>query len=210
MKQLNVGIISNEKITPRFYKMRVKSEYLAKNIKPGQFVEVRCSDGFDPLLRKPLGAHRIYKDGVELLYEVVGKGTDLLSRKVKGKSIDLIGPLGNGFDLRTTNACPPKFEERRRDKRQTTILIAGGIGVAPLVALAEELAKRGNKACAIIGAKTKSHILCETEITPRGCDLRVSTEDGSKGYKGLATDALKNLLSTVSCQLYSPVARRRC
>jgi len=166
--------------------MRIESEYIAKNIKPGQFVEVRCSDRIDPLLRRPLGVHRISKKGVELLYEIVGKGTDLLSRKKEGEYLDLIGPLGNGFDISLSSGMP--------------LLIAGGIGIAPIVALAERLTTRKPRPYIIIGARTKSHILCEAEFKSLGCYVKVATDDGSKGCKGLATDMLKKMLSAFSRQ----------
>jgi len=173
--------------------MRVESAYLAKNSKPGQFVEVKCFDGFEPLLRRPLGVHRILNNGIEILYEVVGKGTELLSRKRAGDTIDVIGPLGNGFFVQRT-AC---------SVQRTAIIVAGGIGVAPLVALAESLAysvqriayRKNPKIYVLIGAKTKSHVLCVDEFKKIGCKVIVSTEDGSMGTKGLATDLLEDLLS---------------
>lgn len=199
MKQLRAKVLSNDKVAEGFYRMRIESAYLAKNTKPGQFIEVRCSDDVDPLLRRPLGAHRISRDGIDILYEVVGKGTEILARKKKGKDLDVIGPLGNGF----------KFNH-------PAILVAGGIGVAPLVALAEKLSHRSprpawnegrgrqvaghkkNKGThVIIGAKKGSHILCEKEFKNMGCDVKIATEDGSKGHKGLATDLLKNILLTM-------------
>ena len=97
MKQLEVRVIENKKIAQGFCKMRLGSAYLAKNSKPGQFVEIKCSKGHEVLLRRPLGVHRILNGGIEVLYEVVGKGTELLSRKNPGEMLDIIGPLGNGF-----------------------------------------------------------------------------------------------------------------
>ena len=166
MKQLKAKILANDKVTDLFYKMKLTSGYLAKTAKPGQFVEIRCTKGVDPLLRRPLGVHRITKSGIEVLYQVVGKGTALLAGKRVGEELDIIGPLGNGFDITS---------------RSSAILIAGGIGVAPLVALAEKL----DSAHVIIGAKTKSHVLCESEFKRTGCTVSVATEDGSKGRKGL-------------------------
>lgn len=184
MKQLKVKIIENKKTAGSFYKMRIGSSYLARNSKPGQFIEVKCSDRNDPLLRRPLGVHRILKSGIELLYEVVGKGTELLSKKRAEDPLDIIGPLGNGFTLpRTTH-----------NAQRTTILIAGGIGVAPLVALAEKL----GGGHVIIGARTKSHVLCEGEFKRAGCKVAIATEDGSKGLKGLATDLLKDFIRTTN------------
>lgn len=193
MKQIKAKIVENKKVAADFYRMRVESAYLAKNTKPGQFFEARCSDTSEPLLRRPLGAHRILKDGVEMLYEIVGKGTELLSQKKQGGLLDIIGPLGNGFTLpRTTH-----------DARRTTILIAGGIGVAPLVALAENIAysvqriadRKKQNIYVLIGAKSKNHITCEKDFKNIGCEVFVSTEDGSKGEKGLITKTLESLLN---------------
>ena len=180
MKQVNARIIENIKVAPDFYRMTVRSNYLARQAKPGQFVEIRCRNGLDPLLRRPLGCHRISKDTITMLYEVAGRGTAILSRKKAGDLADIIGTLGNGFKLSSSG---------------TAILIAGGIGVAPLAALAEALVKRKNKVCVIIGAKKKSHVLCEAEFRAMGCQVLIATEDGSKGVKGLVTDVLSGLLS---------------
>lgn len=190
MKQLIVKIIENKKVARGFYKMCVESSYLGKNSKPGQFVEVRSSDENGPLLRRPLGVHRISKNGIEMLYEIVGKGTELLSKKRAGDPIDIIGPLGNGFTLPWTLYPGPL----------TPILIAGGIGAAPLLALAEKISAKRKGPYIIIGAKTKSGILCEKQFRDLGCFVMVSTEDGSKGHKGYATDILGHLLKIISCQ----------
>lgn len=190
MKQLQVKIIENKKIAHGFYKMRVEAPYLAKNSKPGQFVEVKCSDSNGPLLRRPLGVHRILRDGVEVLYEVVGKGTELLSKKRPGGEIDIIGPLGNGFTLPRSPA--PGL--------RTPILVAGGIGVAPLFALAEKISAKRKGSYIIIGAKRASGILYEKQFKDLGCFVMVSTEDGSKGHKGYATDILRHLLKIIGCQ----------
>lgn len=164
-----------------FYRMRLSSSYLAGTAKPGQFVEIRCTGGVDPLLRRPLGCHRITRGGIEVLYELVGKGTELLSQKKARETLDLIGPLGNGFEPNTAGAA---------------ILIAGGIGVAPLVSLAEELVKKQKRITrVVIGARSGGHILCEKEFRSLGCQVKVATEDGSKGRKGLATDLLKEILT---------------
>lgn len=201
MKQLKEEIIENRKIAEGFHRMRVESAYLAKNTKPGQFFEVRCSDINEPLLRRPLGVHRILKNGVEMLYEVVGKGTELLSKKRAGEELDIIGPLGNGFTL----------PRNTHDARRMTILIAGGIGVAPLFALAEELVSSPQSMIhrknmghhALIGACKKEHILCEKEFKKLGYKVMVTTENGSCGKKGMITEPLKFLLSTMDCRLWT-------
>ncbi len=194
MKQLRAKILENKSIAQGFYKMRLESPYLANNAKPGQFIEVKCSDENDPLLRRPLGVHRILKNGIEILYEVVGKGTELLSKRKAGETLDMIGPLGNGFIL---NA-----------KRYplNAILIAGGIGVAPLLALAERLAySKKQKIHVFIGAKTKEHIICSEDFKKIGCDVSVSTENGSRGHKGFITDLLLDFLNAKRYTLYANI-----
>ena len=190
MKQIKAKIIDNKKIAPSFYKMCVESAYLAKNTKPGQFLEVRCSDGNEPLLRRPLGVHSISKNSVEILYEVVGNGTKLLSGKKRGEYLDIIGPLGNGFSLPKSIVHSP----------WSIVIVAGGVGVAPLFALAQKLTAKKIVCYVIIGAKTKSGILCEKEFKKLGCFVMVSTEDGSKGHKGYATDILKHLVKIINCR----------
>jgi len=183
MKQINSIILQNNKVAEGFYRMRIESPYLAKNIKPGQFIEVLCSRSKEPLLRRPLGCHRIFDKGIEVLYEIVGQGTELLSRKVAGEYLDVIGPLGNGFDIN-----PKSYT-------LNPILIAGGIGVAPLMALAQRLVDANKKVHVLIGACSKSHILCEKEFKKLGAKVLTATEDGSKGRKGLVTELLEELLA---------------
>jgi dihydroorotate dehydrogenase electron transfer subunit len=147
MKQLKVEIIEHEKIAQGFYKMRLGSAYLAKNSKPGQFVEIKCSESDEVLLRRPLGVHRILHGGIEVLYEVIGRGTELLSRKRPGDTADVIGPLGNGFSFTRSTVRSPR----------STILVAEGMGVAPLFALAEALV-RGPRSMVCSKSK-KMHVL---------------------------------------------------
>ena len=199
MKQLDCEILENKKISADFYRMRIGSSYLAANIAPGQFIEVRTSDSFEPFLRRPFSAHRILNSSVELLYEVVGKSTKEISSKKAGERLDVIGPLGNGFKI---NKSQSHKVTRSQVRNGRAILIAGGVGVAPLLALAEELAysverighRKKIKTYVLIGAKSKSHILCESDFKKIGCEVLVSTEDGSKGKRGLITDVLKDLI----------------
>lgn len=196
MRQLRARILRNEEVAKGFCKMRIESPELARKIQPGQFVLVRCSGGAEPLLRRPLGCHRILQNGIEMLYEIVGKGTEILSRKRAGESLDIIGPLGNGFAIDHR----PQTTDRR-----PVVLVAGGIGVAPLVALAEEL-DRGRDLHVLIGACKKSHVLCEDEFKKIGAQVSIATEDGSKGYKGFATNLLE--LELFNRRTGEPASRR--
>lgn len=193
MKQLKAEILSNKKVGSGFYRMKLGEDYLAKAARPGQFIEVKCSNGTETLLRRPLGVHRIWPGGIEALYEVVGKGTALLSEKKAGEELDIIGPLGNGFDMELAS--------------DINILVAGGIGVAPLTALAESLrARQAKKVNVMIGAGTKSHVMCEEAFRSMGCAVKVSTDDGSKGHKGFVTELLVSMLA--SCKPEAPPGLR--
>jgi dihydroorotate dehydrogenase electron transfer subunit len=186
MKQLEVKISENKKIASGFYRMRLESPYLAKHSEPGQFIEIRCSDDGETLLRRPLGVHRVLPGGIEVLYEVIGKGTGILSAKKKGEIIDVIGPIGKAFE----------FDAAKRP----ALIVAGGMGVAPLLCLAEKMAKKKMKPYVMIGARTAAHILCEKEFKKLGCFVMVSTEDGSKGHKGYVTDIMRHLLIVLRCR----------
>jgi dihydroorotate dehydrogenase electron transfer subunit len=182
MFQTKAKIIENREVLPGYYKMILYSPEITKESKPGQFLQIRCSQSYNPLLRKPFSIHRILQDSVEILYKIVGKGTELLRQKKPREKLDILGPLGNGFKI--------------PEGLKTALLVAGGMGIAPLLALAEELRRKNREVHLLIGVKRKDSLLCEKEFKDLGCEPRVSTEDGSAGFRGLVTDLLKNLLAT--------------
>jgi dihydroorotate dehydrogenase electron transfer subunit len=176
-------ILLNQEIVPDHFKMVLALADFKDTITPGQFFHVRAGSDYDPLLRRPISVHRLGSKPniVELLYKVVGKGTHLMSRRSKGTYLDLIGPLGNGFKI-------PKTQSN-------FILVAGGMGVAPLVALADQLARfRKRSITVILGAKTKGSITCKRELQDLGAKLIIITEDGSEGEKGLASHVLEGVI----------------
>ena len=191
MFQGKTRILSNDEVAPNCFRMELKAREIAKEAKAGQFIHVRVSDGYAPLLRRPFSLHRIKRDRIKILYKVVGDGTKMLSHLKSGQELDILGPLGNGFKL---------LEENR------AVLVAGGIGVAALLALAEKLTERRlSQSTIIIGARTKELVLGEDDFRNLGAEVRVATDDGSQGYKGLVTTLLKQLLSAVNCQLSAVV-----
>jgi dihydroorotate dehydrogenase electron transfer subunit len=156
------------------------SEFIARNAKAGQFLDIRVNHTDKPLLRRPLSIHSAKGIKVSVIYEVIGPGTQALSLRAPGELLDVIGPLGNGFEyLRIAKKSP----------RQRVVLVAGGIGVAPLVLLAEKL--KLSKPLVLVGATTKRKLLCEKEFKNLGCSVKISTDDGSLGFKGRVTDLLK-------------------
>ena len=174
-------IISNQRITRDHYVMDLESSFLGASSGPGQFVNIKIKErSTDPLLRIPLGVHKITKKGISLLYKVVGEGTALLSQEKKGSTISVLGPLGKGFDTSLV-------------KRETkVVIVAGGHGIAPLYALSEALSKRTKKIVFLLGAATKSHITCTGDLKKLGIKVKVATDDGSSGRKGFVTCFLKD------------------
>ena len=197
--QVKGRIISNKRFAGNYWHLEFESEIITKHLCPGQFVNIRVSDGLDPLLRRPISIHRVKASKVKLIYEVLGKGTQALSRKKPQEFLDIIGPLGNGFDYR----------QSAKSKNTKNILIAGGIGVAPLVFLAERL--KLSKPLILIGAKTKNQILCMQEFKSLGCTLRIATDDGSLGFRGKVTDLLESILpSAIGHRPSMPVGLTLC
>lgn len=181
MTQEKVKILDNVNIKGRYYKLSFRSPWPVKSIKAGQFAEVRVSDGIEPLLRKPLSFHSVKNGTVELLYEVIGRGTGLLSGRKRGERLDIIGPLGNGF---STIHHPPSTAH---------ILVAGGIGAAPLLMLAQKLPRA--ETAILLGARTKSMLLCEKEFEKLCGMVLISTDDGTCGRRGFVTELLSARLA---------------
>jgi dihydroorotate dehydrogenase electron transfer subunit len=188
-----VSITFNRQIGKDIWLMGFRSPNLASCSKPGQFLMVHLSKTTkDPLLRRPFSIHRVQNNNqLMLLYKIVGKGTMLLSCLKQGDSISVIGPLGNGF-----NVSKP---------HEKTLLIAGGMGIAPLFFLAQSLLKvHKEKITMFLGFGTSQEVVLINELKDLNVDLSLTTEDGSLGIKGLVTDLLDeyicqeiNQLSTI-------------
>jgi dihydroorotate dehydrogenase electron transfer subunit len=190
MVQTKAKVIKNIEVTKKYYKILLSCARIAKAAKPGQFLNVKITNSYEPLLRRPFSIHGVRGANIEILFEVVGKGTEILSQRKTGEYLDIVGPLGNGFNytLHATRYTLP-------------ILVAGGMGVAPLFFLAESL--KNHKVTVLIGAKTKRQVLCEKEFKELGCEVKIATEDGSKGFKGLVTELLRNELYAIRYTLYA-------
>lgn len=156
--------------------LKLRVPHIASVARPGQFVTLRC--GEEVLLRRPFSIHRASDEYVELLYTVLGPGTQWLSSRNPGDTLNILGPLGNGFQIHHGS--------------RNLLLIAGGIGIAPMVFLTEKALSDGFSVKLIIGAKTTSQLYPET--IERAEVIRI-TEDGSSGEKGLVTDLLPSLVT---------------
>jgi dihydroorotate dehydrogenase electron transfer subunit len=173
VKQL-LGVISNnEEVVPGIFRMWLKAPESVDGVRPGQFVMVRC--GEDTVLRRPLSVHRMDGERLALLFQVRGKGTEWLSHCKKGDKLDVFGLMGNGFQIAS--------------RARNLLLVAGGIGIAPLYYLAESALDVGKRVTLLLGAVTAKQ-LYPAKLLPAGVSVVLTTEDGSAGHKGMVTDLL--------------------
>lgn len=178
------------------------SPYLAKVSSAGQFLHIKIKS---TILRRPFSIHKVHRDKVYILLKVKGRGTSVLSQYRKGDMLNVIGPLGKGFNIGLQAAgC------RLQGKEIQGILVAGGMGVAPLVFLGEKLREMQNARCkmqnlVLLGAKNKDGVLCEQEFNKLGFKVFVATQDGSRGYRGTVLDLLQNKLLTLRSMSYADI-----
>lgn len=179
-----VKIFFKEKIVsdPDIYLMGLSASLIANEAKPGQFIHIKCSKDNYPLLRRPLSIHRIDKEKGEIyiLFQVVGEGTKLLAQKEVGDNLDVLGPIGNGFNI---------YPESKK-----IMIVGGGIGVAPLLALCEGSIRQEKEVRVLIGALKKELVIEEENFRNLGAKVDVATDDGSYQYKGLVTDLLERVI----------------
>ena len=183
MLEETVSIQFNRQIAKDTWLMGFRSENLASLAKPGQFLMVQLSKATkDPLLRRPFSIHRIQDNNqLVLLYKIVGKGILLLSCLKKDDSISVVGPLGNGFTISKPH--------------EKILLIAGGMGIAPLFFLAQFLDKvQIQKTTMFLGFRTSQEVVLINELKHLNIDLSLTTEDGSMGITGLVTDLLDDYI----------------
>jgi dihydroorotate dehydrogenase electron transfer subunit len=144
---------------------------LAQVVRPGQFIHIKVSDGFEPLFRRPFSVYRAKGGKVEVFYEPVGKGTQLLALKKKGERLDIMGPLGKPFTLPDKNV-------------KQVVMVAGGIGVAPFMVLSDVLKQSKAEKVLLYGGRTRAHTFSMAEFKSNGVKVAIATDDGSVGEKG--------------------------
>jgi dihydroorotate dehydrogenase electron transfer subunit len=171
MKQLTFEIKSNEQIAKNVYRMQLAGD--TAGILPGQFVNIRVEGQF---LRRPISVCNITDGILTIIYKVVGVGTEAMSHLPVGTQLDVLTVLGNGYDLTKAGDAP--------------LLVGGGVGVPPMYMLARQLREAGKRVRVILGFNTKDEVFYEEEFRALGCDVTVTTVDGSHGVKGFVTNAL--------------------
>ncbi len=177
MKQSLFEIMENTRLVPGVYRMKLRGDTSAITA-PGQFVNIQLDGLF---LRRPISVCDVEGDVLTIIYKAVGKGTEAMSKMESGK-LDILTGLGNGYDLSAAGDKP--------------VLLGGGVGVPPMYLLAKQLVAEGKTPAVILGFNKKEEIFYEEEFRALGCQVYVTTVDGSYGIKGFVTDALKDLEST--------------
>jgi dihydroorotate dehydrogenase electron transfer subunit len=171
----NAKIFFNKPVSVELYHMGLQCPDITARIQPGQFLMVRIQDRLDPLLRRPFAVHRLYPNdppgSFEMLYKVVGRGTQLLTNMQAGDSVNLLGPLGRGFRL--------------PEEKGSVLMVAGGIGIAPLPYLAETLAASGCKGPFVLwfGGKTSADLVCVQHFNDLGFAVQLVTKTAAKAEK---------------------------
>jgi len=190
--QGRVSIVENVALAHDTYRVRIACPEIAGRIVPGQFIMLRLSGGVDPLLGRPLAVYDVVEEagrpvGLDIVYLTIGRMTKRLARQLVGETLEIWGPLGNGFPA----------EEARH-----LVMVAGGIGQTPFYALAAEYlgrrtfgtpprrAARADKVTLCYGARSAEYLACVDDFRRLGVDVRLATDDGSQGHHGLVTDLI--------------------
>jgi len=179
-------VIENRRMSPDYNVLSLAAPDIARVTQPGQFVMVKTTPGLDPLLRRPFSVFEVLRDdggrpvGISLLNKRVGVGTEHLYAVESGARLDCLGPLGQPF----VPARPP----------DRAWMVAGGVGLAPFVTLAEALAGLGTSMTLFYGARSGRDLYCADLFTRLGARLVLATEDGSAGERGRVTDPLRRAL----------------
>lgn len=182
MIQQTVRVISNQEIADGLFLMSFESPQIAACAGPGQFLNIRATEGWGGLLlRRPFSISRIVGSSIELVYAVVGKGTKFLATQHPGYGIDILGPLGKPF--------------RYDDAFETAVIVAGGLGIAPFPFLTDHLEKEGKSIVTFFGSRS---VLGIESLHIR--NVVHATDDGSKGFKGTVIDCLADYLGTHKVQ----------
>lgn len=196
------GIVArNERIKSLYFLLEIYCPHIATEIKPGQFIMLRISESNYPFLRRPFSVHKYYpgdhaqkekRGHLAILYKEVGKGTQKMTEFRGGQTIDLIGPLGNGFTFPVASSSG-------------IIMIGGGVGIVSLYPLAEALG--GRNLFVFIGGKTQNDILCVEDFEKLASNILIATEDGSWGFQGTVLDLFlsqrKKVMRNKSSIIYS-------
>lgn len=177
----DTAVISNEMIAEKAGLMTLHAPVVAETVEPGQFVHLRVAKDRDFLLRRPFSVYRATGETIQILYQVVGRGTSEMALAEAGAKMDLIGPLGRGWDI--------------PEGMKSALIVAGGLGAAPLAMLADRLSTSGVSVSVALGALTAGQLFCLDLFRQKAEKVVCCTDDGSMGIEGRVTIAADEMLA---------------
>jgi dihydroorotate dehydrogenase electron transfer subunit len=183
IRQIVSEVIENKEVAEGIFRLALYSKDCPERITPGQFVMIRTSSDLDPLLRRAFSIHDHRDSTLKILYKVVGRGTDWMSRRHEGERVDLVGPLGRGFHI------PGEVKQ--------AWLVAGGIGVAPFQLLSRTLDAMKVETALFYGTRTAKEMAELRELPGTGRGVYLATEDGSRGAKGRILEVFREEIRKV-------------
>ena len=172
MNQVIFTIKENKPLTDTVYLMKLSGD-TSDITAPGQFVNIKIEGLF---LRRPISVCDSEDGELTLIYKVVGRGTEIMSKMAPGEKLDVLSGLGNGYDTSLSGEKP--------------LLVGGGVGVPPLYKLAKKLIAEGKSVTVILGFNTAREVFWQDEFKELGCTVKVATVDGTMGTRGFVTDAM--------------------
>ena len=172
----NCAVLQSTQVGNNIYVLSFDAPAIARVAKAGQFVNIKPDDSFDPLLRRPFSIYRIGGNAVQVIFNIVGKGTHLLAHKKAGDMVNVLGPLGHPYGI--------------DDSFQTALLLAGGLGVAPMPILTVALQHAGKEIHTFLGARMRE-MLAPAFLH----NLHISTDDGSQGFRGTTVQCVEDFFS---------------
>ncbi|MGG0667095.1 dihydroorotate dehydrogenase electron transfer subunit [Lederbergia citrisecunda] len=180
--QDRMKVTGQREIAKNIFEMKLTGKLVGEINSPGQFVHIRVSDSFEPLLRRPISIASVdvERNEMTIIYRAEGRGTQLLSLNKEGNEVDVLGPLGNGFPVNETSPG------------ETAVLIGGGIGVPPLYELSKQLTAKGVTCIHVLGFQTADVSFYEEEFNQLG-GTYIATVDGSKGTAGFVTNVMETI-----------------
>lgn len=187
---IDAAVIGNTRLSEDYNVLALAAPEIAAAARPGQFVMLKTSRGMDPLLRRPFSIFEVLRDdegaprGISILNKRIGKGTGLLYEVESGARVQCLGPLGIPFEP--------------ADAAAQAWMVAGGVGLAPFVTLAEVLIARGTPATLFYGARRAVDLHCADLFAQLGVPIVFSTEDGSRGSRGFITAPLEERLAALA------------
>lgn len=173
MIQAYCPVQSVDEVADNVFVLTFLSPEISKHVQAGQFVNIKADEGTEPLLRRPFSVYRIVDERVEIIFNVVGKGSAALRKRKSGEWIDVLGPLGVPFSLSGKD-----FD--------TAVVVGGGLGVAPLPISTQALLENKKSVVTFLGARSAKQLV-ETHLV----NVQIATDDGSKGHHGNVVELVR-------------------